>query len=195
MWDRRQGAGPTAGGGKKEPRFLWLCACCLCSFGIGGVWGSHTEQGRLPANPDAAARRARARQPVTTQAKGKGDGSIQARRRGHARPRANAVLAEGSRIQVPRRPGRGGVQALRYQRFTVTAYCPCARCCGSWADGITASGRPVTANGGRFVAAPRGFPSARCCVSPATGRFPFSTGVGQSRAQGWTCFSPHTQRR
>ena len=24
--------------------------------------------------------------------------------------------------------------------FTVTAYCPCAECCGHWADGLTATG-------------------------------------------------------
>ena len=35
----------------------------------------------------------------------------------------------------------------------VTAYCPCPQCCGRWSDGFTASGLPVTANGGRFVAA------------------------------------------
>jgi 3D (Asp-Asp-Asp) domain-containing protein len=35
----------------------------------------------------------------------------------------------------------------------ITAYCPCAKCCGRWADGITASGEPVTADGGCFVAA------------------------------------------
>lgn len=35
----------------------------------------------------------------------------------------------------------------------VTAYCPCKKCCGPTARGITASGRPVSANGGRFVAA------------------------------------------
>lgn len=34
---------------------------------------------------------------------------------------------------------------------TVTAYCPCDRCCGKWADGITASGRPAVE--GRTVAA------------------------------------------
>jgi 3D (Asp-Asp-Asp) domain-containing protein len=35
----------------------------------------------------------------------------------------------------------------------VTAYCPCTRCCGPRAQGITASGHPVTHNAGRFVAA------------------------------------------
>ena len=27
--------------------------------------------------------------------------------------------------------------------FTITAYCPCAICCGSWADGLTVSGVPA----------------------------------------------------
>lgn len=27
--------------------------------------------------------------------------------------------------------------------YEVTAYCSCAKCCGKWADGITASGKPV----------------------------------------------------
>ena len=35
----------------------------------------------------------------------------------------------------------------------VTAYCPCAKCCGPKAQGLTASGKPVTHNGGVFVAA------------------------------------------
>lgn len=35
----------------------------------------------------------------------------------------------------------------------VTAYCPCTRCCGPNAQGITASGRRVDYNGGKFVAA------------------------------------------
>ena len=26
---------------------------------------------------------------------------------------------------------------------TITAYCPCAECCGRWADGLTASGLPA----------------------------------------------------
>jgi len=39
------------------------------------------------------------------------------------------------------------------RRMLVTAYCPCTECCGTNAQGITASGRPVSANGGKFVAA------------------------------------------
>lgn len=35
----------------------------------------------------------------------------------------------------------------------VTAYCPCPKCCGPHARGLTASGRSIAYNGGRFVAA------------------------------------------
>ena len=42
---------------------------------------------------------------------------------------------------------------LRTIRMEVTAYCPCTKCCGENAEGITASGHTVSYNGGRFVAA------------------------------------------
>lgn len=35
----------------------------------------------------------------------------------------------------------------------VTAYCPCKKCCGPGAKGLTASGRSIRYNGGQFVAA------------------------------------------
>ena len=35
----------------------------------------------------------------------------------------------------------------------VTAYCPCTKCCGPLARGLTASGLPVSHNDSRFVAA------------------------------------------
>jgi 3D (Asp-Asp-Asp) domain-containing protein len=38
-------------------------------------------------------------------------------------------------------------------RMIVTAYCPCAKCCGASAHGVTASGKPVSYHDGRFVAA------------------------------------------
>lgn len=43
-------------------------------------------------------------------------------------------------------------------RMLVSAYCPCAKCCGLRACGVTASGRSIRANGGRFVAADRAYP-------------------------------------
>lgn len=42
----------------------------------------------------------------------------------------------------------------RVVRMNVTAYCPCTKCCGKNAAGITASGKPISVDGGRFVAAP-----------------------------------------
>jgi 3D (Asp-Asp-Asp) domain-containing protein len=45
----------------------------------------------------------------------------------------------------------------RYRKVTVrmrvTAYCPCRKCCGAFSDGKTASGRRITFNSGKFVAA------------------------------------------
>jgi len=66
------------------------------------------------------------------------------------------VLA-GSYVALPaQEPTTRPTTTTRHMR--VTAYCPCVKCCGRWADGITASGKPVTANGGRFVAADRSLP-------------------------------------
>jgi 3D (Asp-Asp-Asp) domain-containing protein len=38
--------------------------------------------------------------------------------------------------------------------MNVTAYCPCAKCCGKNAAGVTASGKPISFDNGHFVAAP-----------------------------------------
>lgn len=47
------------------------------------------------------------------------------------------------------------IRAVRTMRMRVTAYSPDHRSCGVHADGITASGYSVDANGGRLVAADR----------------------------------------
>ena len=52
------------------------------------------------------------------------------------------------------RAAQGGLG--RVVRMEVTAYCPCTKCCGPNAQGLTASGKPVTHNKGRFVAADTG---------------------------------------
>ncbi len=44
-------------------------------------------------------------------------------------------------------------RAPRVVWMEVTAYCPCTKCCGPEAKGITASGMPVSYNDGKFVAA------------------------------------------
>ena len=42
---------------------------------------------------------------------------------------------------------------LEVRLILCTAYCQCPLCCGEYSDGITACGKPVSANGGHFVAA------------------------------------------
>jgi 3D (Asp-Asp-Asp) domain-containing protein len=75
---------------------------------------------------------------------------------------AMSSLADGSTADGPDRatvntaaitPAAAAVHHPRIIWMQVTAYCPCKRCCGPNAHGITASGKPVTANGGVFVAA------------------------------------------
>ncbi len=61
-------------------------------------------------------------------------------------------------------PVDGGVELIHETRLTtgnshvvwmnVTAYCPCPKCCGKNARGITASGKLIDFNGGHFAAAP-----------------------------------------
>ena len=57
-------------------------------------------------------------------------------------------------------------------KMTVSSYCPCRRCCGRFADGITASGKPVTANGGKFCAADKSIPFGTMIEIPGYGLVP-----------------------
>jgi 3D (Asp-Asp-Asp) domain-containing protein len=62
----------------------------------------------------------------------------------------------------------------QYQLFAaiVTAYCPCKICCGPGAHGITASGKPVSTNEGRFCAAPRSYRFGTMITIPGYGTVP-----------------------
>ena len=51
--------------------------------------------------------------------------------------------------------------------YRVTAYCPCEKCCGKWADGFTASGKPAV---GKIVAAPPIFPFGTRMYIPQYGQ-------------------------
>ena len=52
---------------------------------------------------------------------------------------------------------------LPAQLYRVTAYCPCEKCCGKFADGITASGKPAV---GKIVAAPSTIPFGTVLAIP-----------------------------
>jgi len=63
--------------------------------------------------------------------------------------RPEAVLSSlADRLSLPTLAPR-----TRLMKMEVTAYCACTKCCGPKARGITASGKPVSFNGGKFVAA------------------------------------------
>lgn len=68
-------------------------------------------------------------------------------------PKAEPVPAAA--IALPRATPTLVTPAPRVRKMLmeVTAYCACTKCCGPRARGITASGKRVSYNGGRFVAA------------------------------------------
>lgn len=69
-----------------------------------------------------------------------------------ATPAAKVSQAIASNAPNAKRSNRATARTHQVMML-VTAYCPCRRCCGEDANGVTASGRPVTYNRGRFVAA------------------------------------------
>jgi 3D (Asp-Asp-Asp) domain-containing protein len=54
---------------------------------------------------------------------------------------------------VPAGTRKAAARKSRVMRMEVTAYCPCKKCCGRRAKGLTASGKRVSYSGGKFVAA------------------------------------------
>lgn len=66
-----------------------------------------------------------------------------------------------SQQTVQRPTGSCNRDNFRTEEFEVTAYCPCSKCCGKWAETPISSGKRRTASGhvikvgDRFVAAPK----------------------------------------
>ena len=77
--------------------------------------------------------------------------------------------------------------------YRVTAYCPGPCCCGEWADGITASGLPVTANGGKFVAADKSIPFGTMLNIPGYGYAPVLDRGGAIKGKRIDVFFPTHQ--
>lgn len=83
--------------------------------------------------------------------------------------------------------------ATYFDTFRVTAYCPCARCCAPYSDGTTASGKLVTANGGRFVAAPKSYPFGTIMEIPGYGSVPVLDRGGAIKGKRLDVFFPTHQ--
>jgi 3D (Asp-Asp-Asp) domain-containing protein len=61
------------------------------------------------------------------------------------------------------------LQGWRSWDVAVTAYCPCSKCCGRYADGVTASGVPAR---GKLIAAPKSIPFGTSIYVPGYGVAP-----------------------
>jgi len=83
-------------------------------------------------------------------------------------PSIQSAKVESERVELmtTHRPTR---QSLGF--FEVTAYCPCEKCCGEYADGITASGHMIRI-GDRFCAADSIIPFGKYLDIPGYGYVP-----------------------
>ena len=63
------------------------------------------------------------------------------------------ATVEATAVPVVPEPEEPEYRVVDTILMEVTAYCPCTQCCGPLAHGVTASGKPVSYNGGEFVAA------------------------------------------
>ncbi|RKY12675.1 MAG: hypothetical protein DRP65_00520 [Planctomycetota bacterium] len=73
-----------------------------------------------------------------------------------------------SHCKIVRAPVRTGARAgihCESRKTKVTAYCPCGRCCGRFADGVTASGHKIKA-GDRLCAADKQVPFGTAVIVP-----------------------------
>ena len=68
---------------------------------------------------------------------------------------SNVITSRASTTSRAEAAASSGNSSSTVKIYKVTAYCPCSKCCGSHANGYTASGTKATA--GRTIAAPSNF--------------------------------------
>ena len=76
---------------------------------------------------------------------------------------ATEKLQQPRTAALPQRASRLG--AIEKKIMRVTAYCPCRKCCGKWADGFTASNHKIQP-GDKFAAAPADIPFRTMLIVP-----------------------------
>ena len=65
----------------------------------------------------------------------------------------DVVVTPASIVPVIEAAPAAATPKFRTIQMEVTAYCPCVKCCGPNAQGLTASGKTIAHNDGKFVAA------------------------------------------
>lgn len=109
----------------------------------------------------------------------------------YAESAASASLVAPAASAAPVAPDKP--RSFVTKRMRVTAYCPCEKCCGKFSDGITASGKAVTYNGGKFVAAPPSFPFGTVMDIPGYGRVEVMDRGGKIKGDRLDVFFPTHQ--
>ncbi|WP_428939864.1 3D domain-containing protein [Fontivita pretiosa] len=112
-----------------------LIGIVLLVIGIGGVGAARPVQSKsAPANSASQSASVRQAESVASHSLKQGQD-----------------LVELMAPQLP--PLERMVRQPQVRFMEITAYCPCSKCCGPNAQGITASGKHVSYNHGKFVAA------------------------------------------